>query len=30
MIRVSEADLFASAFVVVVVFTVWLMWSWPK
>ena len=30
MIRVSEADLFASAFVVVVAFTVWLMWSWPK
>ena len=30
MIRVSEADLLASVFVVVVAFTLWLMWSWRK
>ena len=30
MIRWTEADLFQAAFVVVVAFTVWLLWPWGR
>lgn len=30
MIGVTEAELFQAAFVVVVAFTVWLLWPWRK